>query len=80
MPKTITLRLEDPVYREFRELAAEDHRPLANWIVATTLKHLEECQFVDDLEMAALRRDKDLVRRLRQGSHDARLKKGRWVA
>lgn len=80
MPKTITLRLDDPVYREFRELAAEDHRSLANWIVATTLKHIEECQFVDELEMTALRHDKDLARRLRQGSRDARLKRGRWVA
>lgn len=80
MPKTITLRLDDPVYREFRELAAEDHRPLANWIVATTLKHLEECQFVDEFEMAGIRRDKELVRRLRRGSQDARLKRGRFVA
>lgn len=80
MPKTVTLRLDDPVYREFRELAAEDHRPLANWIVATTLKHLEECQFVDEIEMAAIRRDRGLVRRLRQGSQDARLKRGRLVA
>ncbi len=80
MPKTVTLRLDDPVYREFRELAAGDHRPLSNWIVATTLKHLEECQFVDELEMAAIRRDKDLVHRLRQGSQDARLKRGRLVA
>lgn len=79
MPKTITLRLDDPVYREFRELAAEDHRPLANWIVATTLKHLEECQFVDDLEMATIRKDRRLVHELREGSRDARLKRGRLV-
>lgn len=79
MAKTITLRLEDPVYREFRQLAEEDHRPLANWIVTTTLKHLEECQFADDLEMASIRADRNLVRRLRQGSQDARLKRGRMV-
>jgi len=79
VPKTITLRLDDPVYREFRELAAEDHRPLANWIVATTLKHLEECQFVDDLEMATIRKDRRLVHELREGSRDARLKRGRLV-
>lgn len=79
MAKTITLRLEDPVYREFRQLAEEDHRPLANWIVTTTLKHLEECQFTDDLEMASIRADRNLVRRLRQGSQDARLKRGRMV-
>ena len=79
MPKTITLRLDDPVYREFRHLAEEDHRPLANWIVATTLRHLQECQFVDELEMAEIRADRDLMRRLRQGSRDARLKRGRLV-
>ena len=79
MAKTVTLRLDDPVYREFRQLAEEDHRPLANWIVTTTLKHLEECQFVDELEMASIRSDRDLVRRLHQGSRDARLKRGRLV-
>lgn len=79
MAKTITLRLENPVYREFRHLAEEDHRPLANWIVTTTLRHLEECQFVHELEMASIRRDRSLVRRLRQGSQDARLKRGRLV-
>lgn len=79
MPKTVTLRLDDPVYREFRGLAAEEHRPLSNWIVATTLRHLEKCQFVDDLEMAAIRADRDLVHRLRQGSRDARVKRGRLI-
>lgn len=79
MPKTVTLRLEDPVYREFRELAAEDRRPLSNWIVATTLRHLEECQFVDEVEMAAIRADRGLVQRLRQGSRDARMRRGRLV-
>ena len=79
MAKTITLRLEDPVYREFRHLAEEDHRPLSNWIVTTTLKHLEECQFVSDVEMVSIRADKGLVRRLREGSRDARLKRGRMV-
>jgi len=80
MAKTITLRLDDPVYREFRQLAEEDHRPLANWIVTTTLRHLEECQFVSDVEMASIRSDRSLVRRLRRGSGDARLKRGRLVA
>ena len=79
MAKTITLRLEDPVYREFRHLAEGDHRPLANWIVTTTLRHLEECQFVSDVEMVSIRADKGLVRRLREGSRDARLKRGRRV-
>ncbi len=79
MAKTITLRLEDPVYREFRHLAEEDHRPLANWIVTTALKHLEECQFVGDVEMAAIQSGKGLVRRLREGSRDARLRRGRLV-
>ena len=79
MAKTITLRLDDPVYREFRHLAAEDRRPLANWLVATTLKHLQECRFVDETEMAAIRSDRGLLERIRRGSADARLKKGRLI-
>jgi len=79
MAKTVTLRLEGSIYQEFRQLAEEDHRPLANWMVTTILKHLEDCQFVDDLEMASIRSDRDLMRKLRQGSRDARLRRGRLV-
>lgn len=79
MAKTITLRLDEGVYREFHQLAEEEHRSLANWLVTTALKHLQECQFVDELEMSAIRADRGLVHRLRSGSRDARLKRGRLV-
>ena len=79
MAKVVTMRLDEPVYREFRALASEEHRPLGNWIVAILLKHIQECQFVDELEMASIHNNPKLVRELRQGSRDAKLKRGRLV-
>ncbi|MBM3288879.1 MAG: ribbon-helix-helix protein, CopG family, partial [Candidatus Hydrogenedentes bacterium] len=32
MPKTVTLRLDDKTYRQFRRLAESDNRPLSNFI------------------------------------------------
>ncbi len=79
MPKTVTLRLDDNLYRRLKGTATADRRPLANWIETTILRHLEECQFVSDLEMAEIRRNRDLVVRLHQGSQDARARRGRLV-
>lgn len=80
MPRTVTIRVDDKLYQMFRRLAQEDHRPLSNWLVVTTLHHLEECQLANAQEMAGIRGDRDLVRRLRSGSRDARLRRGRFAS
>ena len=79
MSKTVTLRLDDRVYEEFRQAAEADNRPISNLIENAALNHLREQQFVDDTEMAEILGNERLVERLRTGSKQARERQGRFV-
>lgn len=79
MPKTVTLRLDDRVYDELRQAAEAENRPLSNLIETAALSHLREQQFVDDAEMAEILANEKLVARLREGSAQARARRGRLV-
>ena len=78
--KTITLRLDDLTYKLFLQFALADDRPISNMIETAARKHLEECFFVSDTEMREIRDDKALLSRLKQGSHAAKARSGRFVA
>jgi len=80
MTRTVTLRLDDSVYRELREAAEAERRPLSNLIETAALARIREQKFVDDAEMAEILGNENLVRRLRLGSRDARRRRGRVVA
>ncbi|MGB3564814.1 MAG: ribbon-helix-helix protein, CopG family, partial [Thermoanaerobaculia bacterium] len=77
--KTVTLRLDEEVYDEFREAADAERRPLSNLIENAALKGLREQQFVDDAEMAEIRSNEGLLKRLKAGSKDAAKRRGRFV-
>ena len=79
MSKTVTLRLKDDIYNAFVEAALADNRPLSNLIETAAISKIREQQFVDDAEMAELLANKELVKRIKQGSREARLRKGRFV-
>ena len=79
MSKTVTLRLKDDVYNAFLEAALAENRPLSNLIETAAISKIREQQFVDDVEMAEILADKNLLKRIKQGSREARLKKGRLV-
>lgn len=79
MSKTITLRLDEAVYEEFREAAEAERRPLSNLIETAALMRIRDQQFVDDAEMAQLRSSEDLLERLKAGSDDARVRRGRFA-
>jgi predicted transcriptional regulator len=79
MPKTVTLRLDEEVYRELKEAAEARRRPLSNLIETAALDKIREEQFVDDAEMAEIRANEKLLERLRSGSRQVREKKGRFV-
>ena len=79
MSKTITLRLKEDVYKIFAEAAQAQNRSLSNLIETAALNKLREQQFVDDAEMAEILADENLVARLRQGSKQAKERKGRFV-
>jgi len=79
MPKTVTLRLDNDVYRTFREAAETERRSLSNLIETAALARIREQQFVDDHEMLEILHHEKLLKRLRAGSRDARARKGRFA-
>ncbi len=79
MSKTVTLRLDDDVYEEFREAAKADRRPLSNLIETAALSRIREQQFVDDIEMAEILSNESLLERMRAGSEDAKARRGEFV-
>ena len=79
MAKTLTLRLDDDVYKLFSSAAKVENRSIANLIQTAALARIREQQFVDDYEMAEILANEDLLTRLKRGLHDARRRKGRLV-
>ena len=79
MSKTVTLRISDEVYERFREAAAAHRRPLSNLIETAALAKIDEEQFVDDHEMAEIRANEALLKRMRKGSRDAAKRRGKFV-
>ena len=79
MSKTVTLRLDDSVYKELKEAAAADRRPLSNLIETAALARIREQQFVDDGEMAEILENERLIERMREGSRQAQKREGRFV-
>ena len=79
MSKTVTLRLEEEVYRELREAAEAERRPLSNLIETAALERVRERQFVDDSEMAEILANEKLLKRMRSGSRQAKRRQGRFV-
>ncbi len=79
MSKTVTLRLKDDIYNSFMEAALAENRPLSNLIETAAMSKIREQQFVDDAEMAEILTDRNLIKRIEQGSRDARSQKGRFV-
>jgi hypothetical protein len=79
MPKTITLRLSDEDYDAFAAYAKAENRNLANTIETLALKQLEEALFADAFEMEEILANKDLLRRLKSGSRQAKKKRGKFV-
>ncbi len=79
MSKTITLRLDEATYEEFKEAARAENRPLSNLIETAALAQVREQQFVDDAEMAEILENESLLNRLKAGSRDASRRKGAFV-
>ena len=80
MSRIVTLRLDDEAYRELREAAEAENRPLSNLIETAALRRIREERFVDDTEMSEILGNENLRRRMRAGSKQARRRKGRFVA
>ena len=79
MPKTVTLRLSDKTYSTFLEAAKAENRSLSNLIETSALAKVREQQFADDVEVAEIKANEELMKRIEKGSQEARLRKGRLV-
>ena len=79
MPKTVTLRLSDKTYSTFLEAAKAENRSLSNLIETSALAKVREQQFADDVEVAEIMANEELMKRIEKGSQEARLRKGRFV-
>ncbi len=79
MSKTVTLRLNDEVYKKFRGMARNDNRPLSNFIETAALRFIEENEYIDEFEMAEIRGNISLNRSIKSGLRDAKVKRGRFV-
>ncbi len=69
----------DNVYRIFLEIAKAENRSLSNFIETAALQNIREQQFVDDVELAEILSNTDLIKRLKEGSAEAQQLKGRFV-
>ena len=79
MTKTVTLRLEEEIYSVFLKAAKAENRPLSNLIETAALSRIREQQFVDDVEMSEIMANENLLKRLKKGTRDAQMGKGRFV-
>ena len=79
MSKTVTLRLDEPVYRLFRGVAERENRPLSNFIETAVLRFMQEHESVDEFEMAEIRGNAELNRSLKRGHQDAQHRRGTFV-
>ncbi len=79
MSKTVTLRLDDKIYKLFRNLAESENRPLSNFIETSVLRFIENSQFVDEFEMAEIQGNQDLNRSLKRALKDVKAKRGHFV-
>jgi len=76
MSRLITIRLGEDEYQRIKAAADADNRSLSNFMETATLRLLDQTEFVDEHEMAGIRRDRDLMKSLKAGSADIR--KGRY--
>ncbi len=79
MSKTVTLRLEDHIYQQFRTMAKNDNRSLSNFIETAALCFIKNEQFANDYEMDEIYENKNLNSSLKRGLHDAKIRRGRFV-
>ena len=77
MSKTVTLRLEEDVYRRFRLMAEQDNRPLSNFIETAVLRYLEREEYVDEFEMKEIKGNRSLNASIKRGLADAKAGRGR---
>lgn len=68
--KTVTMRVDDPIYDMIKLAADGQKRNLSNFIEYATIQYLTSSQFVENNEMNEIMNDKELVKNLMNGFDD----------
>jgi len=68
--KTLTMRVDDPVYQMIKLAAEGQKRNISNFIEFATLQYLTSSQYVDNSEMNEILNDKNLIKHLKDGFND----------
>ena len=76
MPKTITVRLDDNIFKLFKTAANGERRTISNFLEYATLNYLTNEIFVSDEEMEDILNDKKLLSSFKKGL--AEIKKGKY--
>jgi len=79
MSTTVTLRLDEKVYRKFRGMAENDNRPLSNFIETAVLRFVEDLECVDEFEMMEIKDNASLNQSIKRGLKDAKARRGRFA-
>jgi len=79
MSKTLTLRLDEPVYQLFKTVAERENRPISNFIETAVMRFVQEYEIVDEFEMSEVRGNAELNRSLKRGHLDAKNRRGTFV-
>jgi uncharacterized protein (DUF1778 family) len=77
--KTLTVRVDDATYRLIAEAARADNRSISNFVETAARQKAAADILVPDSEMAEIRADRGLVRRLQRGHRDAATRRGKFV-
>jgi predicted transcriptional regulator len=79
MSKTVTLRLDDEIYRTIKTLAEQENRNLSNFIETATLRYISEIEFVDEFEQREIESNDDLKKAITKGVADYKAGRGEFV-
>lgn len=79
MARTLTVRMDDATYSLVADAAAADNRSVSNFIETAAREKAAAEIFVPDEEMAEIRSNADLVKRLKRGRREAAARRGRFV-
>ncbi|TGN02989.1 CopG family transcriptional regulator [Leptospira dzoumogneensis] len=67
MSKTITLRIEDPIYDIFKKAADGERRTISNFVENAAIQYLTNEFYASDEEMDEILSDKQLITSLKKG-------------
>ena len=76
MAKTITVRMDDMIYKRIKTAADSERRTISNFVEYATLAYVENSSFVTDEEMKGIVEDSELINNLKTSLED--IKKGKY--